>query len=201
MNLMHQGGFMMWPLLALSIAALAVMVERFITLTTTRFPDEDTLRQAFRLAHIGKTDEAVSMAADAVPAYRKFFAALFDNITPELHEQHITQAGEEALFSLSRRLDFLATVAAAAPLMGLLGTVIGMINAFSRLASSGSVDITMLSGGIWQALLTTAAGLSIAIPALLAHRLFCRMHAKAAFTLQKTAVDYLTTTGTQEPKP
>ncbi len=62
-----------------------------------------------------------------------------------------------------------------------------MIKAFSRLSASGNVDITMLAGGIWQALLTTAAGLSVAIPALIAHRWFCRQHEKAAYAMQHTA--------------
>ncbi len=192
MTLMHQGGFMMWPLLIVSVAALAVIAERFMTFTTTRFPNEQAVQKAFTLARSGNISEAVDAICESTQLYRPFFYALFEKTDPQTREQHITQVGEETLFTLSRRLDFLATVSAAAPLMGLLGTVLGMINAFSRLASSGSVDIAMLSGGIWQALLTTAAGLSIAIPSLLAHRWFCRMHAKTAFSLQKTAVAYLT---------
>ena len=75
--------------------------------------------------------------------------------------------------------------------MGLLGTVIGMISTFSNLSASGNVDITLLAGGIWQALLTTAAGLAVAIPALLAHRWFCNQYEKTAYRMQHAANQFL----------
>ena len=150
-------------------------------------PRLNGLSEIMVLARQQKNGEILHLVEESSPLYLKVFEALFSPL-PEKDKKHEVQlAGEEILFSLNRRLDFLATVATAAPLIGLLGTVLGMIKAFSKLSASGNVDITMLAGGIWQALLTTAAGLSVAIPALIAHRWFCRQHEKAAYAMQHTA--------------
>lgn len=191
MNILQQGGFMMWPLLILSISSLAIMAERFVIFTTRRFPTSGRLAEILSLARQDDTDAALSRIESNAPAYLSLFTTLFSNIPKPLKEQEIHLAGEDILFSLGRRLEFLSTVATAAPLIGLLGTVLGMIDAFSRLSASGNVDITMLAGGIWQALLTTAAGLSVAIPTLLAHRCFCRQHEKIAFAMQHAVNAYL----------
>ncbi|MDY0225828.1 MAG: MotA/TolQ/ExbB proton channel family protein [Desulfomicrobium apsheronum] len=187
MNLFQQGGPMMWPLLAISTAALAVMAERFVIFTTTRFPSRDMLTSILDMLRQDKKNGALELVENNAPFFTKFFVALLTKGTPRQREERALVAGEEILFELSRRLDFLATAATTAPLMGLLGTVMGMISAFSRLANSGNVDITMLAGGIWQALLTTGAGLGIAIPSLLAHRWLLRQHEKTAFAMQQTA--------------
>ncbi|ACS78421.1 MotA/TolQ/ExbB proton channel family protein [Maridesulfovibrio salexigens] len=187
MNILQQGGLIMWPLFLLSIASLAVMGERFFVFSTNRFPKAERLNEIVNLARQHNTDKILSLVEETSPLYLKIFNALFSQLPNREKKHEVQLAGEEILFSLNRRLDFLATVATAAPLIGLLGTVLGMIQAFSRLSASGNVDITMLAGGIWQALLTTAAGLSVAIPALIAHRWFCRQHEKAAYAMQHTA--------------
>lgn len=191
MSILQQGGFMMWPLLILSITSLAVMAERFVVFTTCRFPAFDRLAELFALTRANGKDAALERVENDAPTYLPLFKALFSDKPESQKEQDLQLAGEEILFSLCRRLDFLSTVATAAPLIGLLGTVLGMIEAFSRLSASENVDITMLAGGIWQALLTTAAGLSVAIPALLAHRWFCRQHEKTAFAMQRAANNFL----------
>jgi biopolymer transport protein ExbB len=187
MSILQLGGFMMWPLLALSVAALAVILERFVVFTTRRFPSAAALKELQKTFRSQGGDAALEAVEETAPAFLGFFRACFAPGTDADHEQDIQSAGDDVLFRFNQRLDFLATAAATAPLMGLLGTVIGMINAFSRLSASGDVDITMLAGGIWQALLTTAAGLCIAIPAMLAHRWFCRQYDKIAYAMQRTA--------------
>lgn len=194
-NILNQGGFMMWPLLLLSIVSLAIIAERLIVFTTRRFPAPAALAATLDLFHTKGAGEALKHVEDSAPAYLPLFTAAFADRQPKLKEQAIHLAGEEVLFSLNQRLDLLATIVAAAPLMGLLGTVLGMIEAFSRLAASSDVDITMLAGGIWQALLTTATGLAIAIPALLAHRWFCRQQDKTAFAMQHAANTFLNAQG------
>ncbi|WP_319469787.1 MotA/TolQ/ExbB proton channel family protein [uncultured Pseudodesulfovibrio sp.] len=191
MNILQQGGFMMWPLLILSIAALAVIGERFIIFTTRPFPSAEKCARIFNEFRQSGKQAALEQVEKITPAYRRIFEILFTDQPLPQKEQTIHLAGEEALHALNHRLDFLSTVATTAPLMGLLGTVLGMINAFSRLSAAGDVDISMLAGGIWQALLTTAAGLSIAIPTLLAHRWFCRQQDKTAYAMQHAANTFL----------
>jgi biopolymer transport protein ExbB len=198
MNILEQGGLMMWPILALSILSLAVIAERFLAYTTRRFPSPDKLDPALALFRDNQAESALKHIEDAAPFYAPLFAAFFSAQPVERKEKDILHAGEGLLFALNRRLEFLATVATAAPLMGLLGTVIGMISTFSNLSASGNVDITLLASGIWQALLTTAAGLAVALPALLAHRWFCNQYEKTAYAMQHAAnvfLDQLKTPG------
>lgn len=191
MNLLQQGGFMMWPLLILSIVSLAIMAERFIVFTTRRFPSRNVLKEIFRLAEESQSS-AIEKVTEEAPTYLSLFTTLLSGKPTLTVEQEVQFTGEEILFALRRKLDLLATIITAAPLIGLLGTVLGMIQSFSRLSSSGNVDIAMLAGGIWQALLTTAAGLSVAIPSLLAHRWFCRQYEKVVYAMQHTTAMYLT---------
>lgn len=191
MNILQQGGFMMWPLLILSIASFAVVAERFVVFTTRRFPASESLRELFTLARNGDKGAALERIENDAPTYLPLFKILFSDNPEKEKGQELQIAGESLLFSLSRRLDFLSTVVATAPLIGLLGTVFGMIEAFSRLSASNNVDITMLAGGIWQALLTTAAGLCITIPTLLAHGWFCRQHEKTAYAMQRASNAFL----------
>jgi len=191
MHILEQGGLMMWPILALSVLSLAVIAERFLAYTTRRFPSADKLDPALALYRDNHGESALKHIEDAAPFYTPLFAAFFSAQPLERKEKAIRHAGEGLLFALSRRLEFLATVATAAPLMGLLGTVIGMISTFSNLSASGNVDITLLASGIWQALLTTAAGLAVALPALLAHRWFLSQYDKTAYAMQHAANAFL----------
>lgn len=191
MNILEQGGLMMWPILALSVLSLAVIAERFLAYTTRRFPSRDKLAAAYVLFDKEGPAAALKHVQDVAPFYEPLFAMFFNDHPLPQKEKDIQHAGEGLLFDLNRRLEFLATVATAAPLMGLLGTVIGMISTFSSLANSGNVDITLLAGGIWQALLTTAAGLVVALPALLAHRWFCNRYENTAYAMQRAATAFL----------
>lgn len=142
----------MWPLLLLSVVSLAVMIERFLVLRANACP-------AFE-----ETREGALRAFSTAPGYEAFSRALASG-----KEKVIVSAGEAVVARLETRLSLLSVIAKLSPLLGLLGTVFGMIDTFSAVASSpGGVEMTQLADGIWQALITTAAGLSIAIPTLLA---------------------------------
>ena len=164
MGLIELGGWMMWPLLAVSVAALAIVVERALVFMGCLFPDS---RFPGLVLEAMRTGDVRPLAArlEAVPSLRDF-AALLGSPLPN-REAALRLAGETVLERLEARLSLLSVLARLAPLMGLLGTILGMITTFSRIAEARSgVDMSLLAGGIWQALLTTAAGLCIAIPAL-----------------------------------
>ena len=156
MHLFHQGGFVMWPLLAVSVVALAVVIERFLLMSSCPFPGKGFSRLVQETL---KTGDARPLAASMERArlLQDYAAVLADSGHPR-REAALQLAGAAVVARLERRL----------PLLGLLGTILGMIATFARIASAqAGVDMNMLSGGIWQALLTTAAGLCIAIPAQL----------------------------------
>ncbi len=164
MGLMVLGGWMMWPLLAVSVAALAIIVERALVFMSCPFPDRAFSGLVLEAARSGDVGPLAARLR-RVPMLRDF-ADLLDG--PALNrETALRLAGESVLARLETRLSLLSVLSRLAPLMGLLGTILGMIATFSRIAGAASgVDMTLLAGGIWQALLTTAAGLCIAIPAL-----------------------------------
>ncbi|WP_020586918.1 MotA/TolQ/ExbB proton channel family protein [Desulfobacter curvatus] len=170
MNVIAQGGMMMWPLILLSIPALAILLERWIFFISHPFPVKDA--------------NALT-PPDTPGVFAPFFDALFSEGSVSTKEKKTTMAAKALLFSFNRSLDFLSTIATVAPLLGLLGTVVGMVQAFSKLAGSqAGMDIGLLADGIWHALLTTAAGLVIAIPVLLAHQWFCAKVRQIAFEME-----------------
>lgn len=169
MNVVAQGGMMMWPLIVLSIPALAIILERWI----------------FFICHPFPVKGAASTPPEAPGVFAPFFDALFSDESVTAKEKKTTLAAKQILFSFNKSIDFLSTIATVAPLLGLLGTVVGMVQAFSKLAGShAGMDIGLLADGIWHALLTTAAGLVIAIPALLAHQWFTAKVRQLAFEME-----------------
>lgn len=187
MTWFEQGGVLMWPLLALSVATLAVLFDRAVAFTTFRLADAET-EHALLAARGGDASAARARVAAQAPELLPLAEALLADAAPAERERAAAIAVEEAVRRLDARLGLLAISGRVAPLLGLLGTVLGMIQTFSRLADAeGALDMTMLAGGIWQALLTTAAGLTIAIPAVAAHQAFLRREEGIAFALSRLA--------------
>lgn len=175
MDIMEKGGILMWPILATSIVALGIALERFwslrrATLDTREFMDvmRGTLRQ-------NRIQEAIGMCEDAdAPVARIIRAGLLkhERGKDEIREA-IENAGQLEIPRLEKYLAALATCVNISPLLGLLGTVQGMILCFARIMQrQGQVVPADLAEGIQNALLTTAFGLSVAIPAMIAHNYF-----------------------------
>jgi len=178
----------MVPIALFSLAALAVIIERLITFSTLIFPDDAAIGQITELTHKKKRADAETLIREKGEAFADLLLAAVGPDNKEEKETAVGYAGDAVLFSLGRRLDFLAMIGTTAPLMGLLGTVLGMIHVFASVANAGNAaDISLLAGGIWQALITTAAGLGVAVPALIAHGYFSRKIKKMAFWMQHTA--------------
>ena len=166
------GGAVMWPILASSVVALALFFERVFALRRRHLMAPDVERGL--TAHIQAADFKAAEAlvrTDATPFGRVADAALKHRASGRAAiKEAMTDAGELALARLERFLPTLATIAAVAPLLGLLGTITGMIAVFGDVETAKQVDVGMLAGGIWEALITTGFGLIVAIPVLLGHR-------------------------------
>jgi biopolymer transport protein ExbB len=181
LSLFRQGGWVMYPLLAFSVIALAVILERALFYLSSR---SRSARAADEIAALYQECGDWKAAAKGFTEHRRrvYFLPIvtvyFDsfNETPQRLEERLFAQAKEIVMINERRLPILSSIAAAAPLFGLFGTVLGMIEVFQRLAAlGGRADVALLSGGIWVALLTTAFGLLIAIPSLLAHHYFSRL--------------------------
>jgi biopolymer transport protein ExbB len=173
-EIFRAGGPIMWPLALCSLLTLAIIIERSINLRASRILDPTIVERVTGLAEGGRIDRASEVCRQN--------RGIFTNIVLEGLEQDVKgesaakeaveDAGRHETVRLNRYLGILGTVAGVAPLLGLLGTVTGMIEVFKTIAESGAGQAAQLSSGISQALITTATGLLIAIPALVAHNYF-----------------------------
>lgn len=166
-----RGGPVMYPLLVLSLLGLAIVVERLLVLREKNFLDPGQLAVLGELLAAGEFARAREYCAGHNGPLAVLVATLLDNRTAPYDElkELLEDTGRHQLRFLERGLGALATVVAAAPLLGLLGTVLGMIQVFEAVSLAGTVRGEQLSAGIAQALITTAAGLIIAIPMLFLH--------------------------------
>jgi biopolymer transport protein ExbB len=177
LTLFADGGFMMYPLVLCSMIALGVMIAKAITLYIAHRGTARVLQEVEETAMSGDIDGAVAIARETPgPAAAILLAGLRRIQDKKLAagelEAAISTTGTIELGFLERGLVILATIANVAPLMGFLGTVAGMILAFAAIEAAGNVDPTLVAGGIKVALLTTAAGLVIAVPVNIAYNFF-----------------------------
>lgn len=181
-ELFDKGGIMMYPILIASIFSVAVIIERvYFLYFKIKKLDDSTIQDILLSIDKGNVNEAIELLEQEESVYKNYYIAILQQNVEELMEKAAISQGDKLLFDLSRRLNILSIAATVLPLMGLLGTVLGMIKVFSSVAQAGdAADISVLAGGIWEALLTTAAGMAIAIPVMLFYHLFKR-------TIEKTA--------------
>jgi len=170
-DILISGGPVMIPLGILSMVALAIIIERLWSLRRTNFLQPATVQTLSGLLASDKYRAAVEYCRRHPGPFTGLVTALVENRQAPYDElkQILEDTGRLQLMSLQRGLPALATIVAGAPLLGLLGTVIGMIKIFAVVASAGSSITEQLSSGISQALITTATGLVIALPALFTH--------------------------------
>jgi biopolymer transport protein ExbB len=177
MTLFADGGWMMYPLLLCSLIGLGVILAKAWTLWVAHKSAKNLLVQVEEATSAGRVDEAIEMAAATPgPTAAVLLAGLRRIRSRRVRQGEIEQAvsttGTIELGFLERGLVILATIANVAPLMGFLGTVAGMILAFGAIEQAGEVEPGLVAGGIKVALLTTAAGLIIAIPVNIAYNFF-----------------------------
>ncbi len=172
---MEDGGPILYLLLVISVVALTLIIAKLIQFWMLRVHAHRFVEPALRSWHDGQIGEALGiLSGERNPVARVLEVALHGSAgevrREELVKEEITRVAGLQLDNLRSGLRPLALIANISPLIGLLGTVLGMINAFQALQNAGNrVDPSILSGGIWVALLTTAAGLIVAIPAAAAH--------------------------------
>ncbi len=168
------GGWLMLPIIACSIVALAIVIERFMTLREERVLPNNLVADVWRMASSRQlTEEKVREIQKGSPLGRVISAGLLNRSQErEAMKVSIEEVGGHVAHELGRYLNALGTIAAVTPLLGLLGTVVGMISVFTNITTVGVGNPAQLAGGISQALITTAGGLCVAIPSLMFHRYF-----------------------------
>ncbi|MCD8513130.1 MAG: MotA/TolQ/ExbB proton channel family protein [Nitrincola sp.] len=189
-ELIKAGGWLMLPILACSIAAMAICFERLWFLKKDRVLPEGLLAEVFELIRSEEmTPERLRSIAEGSPLGTIIVAGVRNaRHGREVMKDSIEEAAHQVIHEMERYLNSLGTIAAITPLLGLLGTVIGMIKVFTEIMIQGTGNASVLAGGISEALITTAAGLSIAIPALAMHRYLQRRVQTLVLTMEQEAV-------------
>jgi biopolymer transport protein ExbB len=171
-EIVKAGGWVMAPLIACSVMAAAIILERLWTLQPKRVVPADLADKVWSWVEKKQLDERhIRALHDSSPLGQVLAAGLAKRHKPRaLIKESIEDTGRHVVHELERFLNSLGTIASIAPLLGLLGTVIGMIRTFNAVTEHGVGDPAALAGGIAQALITTVAGLCVAIPAVAAYR-------------------------------
>lgn len=172
LELIKAGGWLMLPIILCSIAALAIVLERLWTLRRARVIPPGLMNTVYEQFERGTlTPEFVGDLSRQSPLGRVLSAGLANrHSSRDVMKETLEEEGRQVVHQLERYLATLGMIASIAPLLGLLGTVFGMIEVFAAIVSAGVGNPAVLAGGISKALITTAAGLSVAIPALVMHR-------------------------------
>jgi biopolymer transport protein ExbB len=177
LNLFYDGGGWMYPLLLCSLFAVGVIIAKAYALWAAHRESAKILEEVETLIHAGKVNEAVVRCEETPGPVSAILLAGLRRVQEQIYrtndvEQAVKTTGTIELGFLERGLPILATISNVAPLLGFLGTVAGMISAFAAIEIAGQVEATLVAGGIKVALITTAAGLLIAIPVNIAYNFF-----------------------------
>jgi biopolymer transport protein ExbB len=175
-ELVQAGGWLMLPILLCSVISAAICVERFWTLRSEQVAPRNLLAKVWtwiknndldnrKLRELRSGSPLGQILAAGIASHRR---------GRELMKESIEEVANHVVHEMERYLNTLGTVAAITPLLGLLGTVIGMIKVFTAIRLEGTGNAAVLAGGISEALITTAAGLTVAIPSLFFYRFFQR---------------------------
>ena len=173
-EMVQAGGWLMVPIILCSVIALAIIGERFWSLQQKRIAPKNLVAQIWQWHKGNSLDkEHIRALATSSPLGKVLAAGLVNRNHPrEIMKETIEETGRQVVADLDRYLNTLGTIASITPLLGLLGTVIGMIKVFAAITTQGVGNPTVLAGGISEALITTAAGLLVAIPSLIFYRYF-----------------------------
>lgn len=187
------GGWFMVPIGVCLFGTLAISIERLVNLRMARFMDEDTLTRLRQHLMEGEFKGALQVCRSANIMFHRLLetAISFRELDGAELRQLLEDQSRQEASHLERFLTTLRTIATIAPLLGLLGTVAGMIKVFHTLSAQGLSEAAHLSGGISEALITTAAGMLVAIPTIVIHNGLERRAAKIMLRMEKSMIEFV----------
>lgn len=193
-DLAFKGGWVMIPILILSVIAVYIFVERFFVIKKASGEDLHFMNRIKDFIHDGKIESALTLCESTDSPVSRMIQKGIQRIGRPLNDVNaaIENVGKLEIYKLERGLPTLATVAGAAPMIGFLGTVIGMIRSFYDMSNAGSnIDVSVLSNGIYTALVTTVAGLIVGIIAYFAYNILVARVEKVVNQLEAKSTEFL----------
>ena len=193
LEIIQAGGWLMLPIIVCSIVAAAIIMERLWTFQQKRVLPQDLTAQAWQWVKADQLDpEHLQILHQSSPLGQVLAAGLANRDTSrEIAKESIEDTGRHVVHELERYLNPLGTIAVVSPLLGLLGTVIGMVKVFAAITANGVGNLGILAGGISEALITTAAGLTVAIPSLIGYRYLRGRVDSLVVHMEKEAMKFL----------
>lgn len=193
-EILMQGGFLMIPLFILSVLAIYVIAERWRTLENSRMDIAAMLNNIESLLKSGSQQRAIQYCEEFDKPLARILKSGIRRLGRPIRdiEESIRNAGKKEIYYLEKRMNWLATIAGVAPLIGFTGTVTGMIRAFMDIQSlQGNVNPSVLAGGIWEALITTATGLIVGIIAYGFYNFLLGKINRMVFELENASADFI----------
>ena len=193
-ELAFKGGWVMIPILVLSIVAVYIFFERYFAIKKAEKVDFNFMNKIKDYIHDDKIDSAITLCQSSENPVAKMIEKGISRIGRPLNDINaaIENVGKLEIYKLEKGLPTLATVAGAAPMIGFLGTVMGMIRAFYDMSNAGAnIDVSLLSSGIYTAMITTMAGLMVGIVAFLAYNALVAKVEKVVFRLEANTTEFM----------
>jgi len=192
-ELFMRGGPLMYPILLCSVIGWAIFMERIFAYIKVRRQLKPLLMAVESFLQEDKAKEAVELCAEKKSPLARILLVVLKNRGSQrgYMKSLAEEVGEREAVALQRYLGLLGTIANITPLLGLLGTVLGMIKAFNVIATQGMGTPASLGGGISEALITTAAGLTVAVPMILLHRYLSSRSERLVLELEETTMQII----------
>jgi biopolymer transport protein ExbB len=202
-DLMVEGGILMIPILILLLISFYVIIERWSAISRSHTDTNRFLQSIGSMLKTGKQSNALAYCQEFDKPLSRIIMAGIKRLGRPIRdiEDAIDNAGKKEIFFLEKRMNWLATIAGVAPLIGFTGTVTGMIEAFMDIQSlQGNVNPSALAGGIWEALITTAAGLIVGLIAFGFYNFLLGRINRSIFELENASADFLDLLQSPAPK-
>lgn len=191
LEIIKSGGWVMWPIIVASVVSLAITFERFWTLRTSRIAPSGLTARTLQQIREGafQREQLVQLREGSPLGYILAAAIASARSGRDTMRERVDQAGRQVVHEMERYLAMLGAIASVATLLGLLGSVIGMIHIFNAVTASGGGETVTMARGIAMALVATAGGLSVAIPSQFFYRIFVRQVDSLAMAMETEALE------------
>jgi len=189
-----KGGWIMLPIALMSVIAIYIFIERYIVINRASRDEHNFMNNIRDFIHNGRIDSALSLCKNNHTPIAKMIEKGIIRIGKPLNDINtaIENVGKLEVSKLEKNMAALATIAGAAPMLGFLGTVTGMVQAFYDMSMAGNnIDIALLSGGIYQAMITTVAGLIVGIMGYICYNILVARVEKVVFILEARATEFM----------
>ena len=193
LDLILKGGWTMLPLFLLSIVAIYIFVERILTIRAASKRPKSFIDEVKRYVAEGNVDQALALCNELNTPVARMISKGISRIGSPLNtiEASIENVGKIEINELERNLSSLATIAGAGPMIGFLGTVIGMINAFQVIAKETNPEVSSMATGIYEAMITTAGGLIVGVIAYIAYNYCTSQIQKIIRRMEHSSIEFI----------